>query len=72
MKTPVWQWYLLASLLLLASVAFTLHAKQTLQTPCRPFPEVCQPHTQPPLCQPMLCPDADMREHARKLTTERR
>ena len=29
--------------------------------PCRPTSNLCQPETQPPLCQPITCPNADRR-----------
>ena len=50
----------LAILLLLATLAAALHAKQTPQTPCRPNPEICQPKQETPPCQ-YICPDADTR-----------
>ena len=31
------------------------------ETLCREISETCPPDTQPPPCQPMLCPDADRR-----------
>ena len=53
-------WLLIALFLLLATLGYTVRAKDALQSPCRPsLPQLCHPDTQPPLCQPFICPDAD-------------
>ena len=53
-------WLLIALFLFLATLGYTVRAKDALQPPCRPsLPQLCHPDTQPPLCQPLICPDAD-------------
>ncbi|MCY3549914.1 MAG: hypothetical protein OXH39_05585 [Candidatus Poribacteria bacterium] len=55
------RWIPIVILLLVATLSFAQHFKDATQTPCRPTPEICHPRTQPPPCQPFICPDTDRR-----------
>ena len=60
MRKHIRRWFPIALLGLMATLGYTVRAKNATQPPCRPSPEICQPSQQPP-CQPMLCPGADTR-----------
>ncbi|RKU19390.1 hypothetical protein C6503_07990 [Candidatus Poribacteria bacterium] len=60
MRKHIRRWSPIVLLLLMATLGYAVRAKNAMQTPCRPSPEICQPSQQPP-CQPMLCPDTDIR-----------
>ena len=60
MRKHVLRWIPIALFLLMATISFARHLKNTTQTPCRLFPNVCQPNPQTPPCE-YICPDADAR-----------
>ena len=60
MKTRLLRWVPIALFFVVATLSVALHRTRAAPQPCRPFPEVCIPETQPP-CQPITCPDADRR-----------
>ncbi len=51
------RWMPMALFLLVATLAVTQHIKAAVRTPCRRTLGICQPDTQPPPCQPIICPD---------------
>ena len=57
MKTRLLRWVPIALFFVVATFSIALHLTRAAHEPCRSFPE-----TQPPLCQPLTCPDADRRE----------
>ena len=61
MKTRLLRWVPIALFFLMATISFALHLTRAVPEPCRLFPEVCIPETQPPPCQPIMCLDADRR-----------
>ena len=61
MKTHLLRWVSIALFSVVAILSVRQHIRDAAQTPCRPTPNLCQPDTQPPLYQPITCPDADRR-----------
>ncbi len=62
MKTRLLRWVPIALFFVVATFSIALHLTRAAHEPCRSFPEFCIPETQPRLCQPLTCPDADRRE----------
>ena len=66
MNTHVLRWVSIALFLVVALIGFLREPIIAVpQFPCRPTPNLCQPYTQPPLYQPVTCPNADRKESAR-------
>ena len=66
MKTHLLRWVSIALFLFVAVIGFLRKPIAAApQFPCRPTPNLCQPDTQPPPCQPITCPNADRKESAR-------
>ena len=61
MKTYLLRWVPIALFFIVATLSFALRLTRAAHEPCRPTPEICQPYTQPPPCQPILCPEVDTR-----------
>ena len=59
MRKHIRRWFPIILLGLMATLGYALLAKDALQAPCRPSPEICQPKPISPLCQPFICPDVD-------------
>ena len=61
MKTRLLRWVPIALFFVVATLSVALHLTRAAHEPCRPTPEICRPETQPPPCQPFICPDTDRR-----------
>ena len=60
MKTHLLRWVPIALFFVVATLNVALHLTRAAYESCHPIPEICHPEIQPPPCQPITYPDAEL------------